>query len=573
MGQQDRFSREYYPNLGPSWGGRGGPSEDPQYNDDQIPERKGAPMPLQQVLREYARIPVKTFFMAAILEDGSHMTFCTPNSIPPEKFKEFYDATCFKNILSPSGTSVSTPSFDEPAIPYRRPAFELNPQDEYGSGRAARKRRANFSVDEVPMRPITRKKRSIVISDTKQLWQFYELRFKNCQQAACKLIAKAWIKTVEPKKQSTHPYTGKDEKAPDWWPQPWGDGQENKVRHKEPDHLYKRERLRLLCHILTMIIQPNEHQHSDITKLQLTVAKLEEVTWEALNAWFADNTNPANIKKKAYLEEIFKVAKQEERFRAGMIDGSTKVHVSTEDRINDGYASDTEDNSPSRLDDGVERMSISRSITPHKGLPQDMASYPTAHGPADNSSGPIQGAYMNDFVLRGAQYSQPIAGSDFHEEVARYGEVPSLPAAAPLHSSGSMGFSSLQYMPAPDPSRRASMSDAHSEFTTPPTAGGYDPWANSSGPSNPAMYSLPATGYHSTAQVPAGQSTAQMTQPQQFPILYEGMPRNHDPGQANMYRSLGPIAPATGYPDYGHPGVRGLAGPGVKQESFNKTVN
>lgn len=78
------------------------------------------------------------------------------------------------------------------------------------------------------------------MQDETALWNFYDQRFKSCQQSACKLIAKAWVKAVEPKKQSTHPYTGSDEKAPGWWPKPWGNTKEDKVRHKEPDHLYKR---------------------------------------------------------------------------------------------------------------------------------------------------------------------------------------------------------------------------------------------------------------------------------------------------------------------------------------------
>lgn len=86
----------------------------------------------------------------------------------------------------------------------------------------------------------TPKGRRIQINNTKDIWEFYEQQFKNCQQTACKLIAKAWVKAVEPKKQSTHPYTGKDEKAPDWWPKPWGNSKDERVRHKEPDHLYKR---------------------------------------------------------------------------------------------------------------------------------------------------------------------------------------------------------------------------------------------------------------------------------------------------------------------------------------------
>lgn len=92
--------------------------------------------------------------------------------------------------------------------------------------------------DDVPMTVSSR--RGIKIGDSDAVWSFYEQRFKNCQQTACKLIAKAWVKAVEPKKQSTHPYTGSDEKAPDWWPKPWGPTKDDKVRHKEPDHLYKR---------------------------------------------------------------------------------------------------------------------------------------------------------------------------------------------------------------------------------------------------------------------------------------------------------------------------------------------
>lgn len=77
------------------------------------------------------------------------------------------------------------------------------------------------------------------------------------------------------------------------------------------------ERLYLLGHILRMIVQPNDRQHPDIRKLQLTVAKLEEVTLEALSPWFADGNNPSNNHKKGYLKEIFKVATQEERFQDG----------------------------------------------------------------------------------------------------------------------------------------------------------------------------------------------------------------------------------------------------------------
>lgn len=102
--------------------------------------------------------------------------------------------------------------------------------------RAAMLRREPDFEDDVDARPVVRSPRKIImIGNQNEVWDFYGDRLKDCQQTACKLIAKAWIKAVEPKKQSNHPYTGKDERAPDWWPK----AKEQKVRHKEPDHLYK----------------------------------------------------------------------------------------------------------------------------------------------------------------------------------------------------------------------------------------------------------------------------------------------------------------------------------------------
>jgi hypothetical protein len=83
--------------------------------------------------------------------------------------------------------------------------------------------------------------------------------------------------------------------------------------------MLKLERVYLLNHILRMIVEPNTKQHPDIQKLNLNVKKLEEVTTEALSAFFADKDNPANAKKKPYLNEIFKVAKFEERYKNGEI--------------------------------------------------------------------------------------------------------------------------------------------------------------------------------------------------------------------------------------------------------------
>jgi hypothetical protein len=79
------------------------------------------------------------------------------------------------------------------------------------------------------------------------------------------------------------------------------------------------ERVYLLKHILRLVVEPNDRQHKDIQKLHLNVTKLEEITNEALSAFFADKENPTNGKKRAYLEEIFQVAKNEERYLNGEV--------------------------------------------------------------------------------------------------------------------------------------------------------------------------------------------------------------------------------------------------------------
>lgn len=99
--------------------------------------------------------------------------------------------------------------------------------------------RRDVNAETGPVVQVSHAKRGIKIGNKDDVWKFYEQRFKNMQQFACKIIAKAWIKLIAPKKQSNHPYTGADARAPDWWPTPWGTTREEKVRHKEPDHLYK----------------------------------------------------------------------------------------------------------------------------------------------------------------------------------------------------------------------------------------------------------------------------------------------------------------------------------------------
>lgn len=93
----------------------------------------------------------------------------------------------------------------------------------------------NGSNDMVPMR----------IGDSSKVMSYYEGALKHFQQLNCRMVAKAFIKFIEPRKQVRHPYNGgkappgsapgsggdPEKTKPAWWPPG--------VMHKEPDHLRK----------------------------------------------------------------------------------------------------------------------------------------------------------------------------------------------------------------------------------------------------------------------------------------------------------------------------------------------
>lgn len=121
--------------------------------------------------------------------------------------------------------------------------------EEPSSAKSASRKRARFSrypptvpEDDAPLPVPVRNTRQLTIGDSGEVNQFYTQRFKDLQQGACKYIAKAFVKIMEPKKQTNFPYTGGNDKAPAWWP-PRPDEKDTTgkkgCRHREPDHLYK----------------------------------------------------------------------------------------------------------------------------------------------------------------------------------------------------------------------------------------------------------------------------------------------------------------------------------------------
>ncbi|QKX60492.1 uncharacterized protein TRUGW13939_07637 [Talaromyces rugulosus] len=148
------------------------------------------------------------------------------------------------------------------------------------------------------------------IGDTEKVADYYESVFKRLQQLICRMLAKSFIKIIEPGKQVKYPYNGGRDSIsgkrgdpemtkPDWWP--------HDVIHKEPDHLTKGPRLRLLVHII--------QQLGSI------------VTAEDLEGATSGDRRHIDPSKVWMLDELFRVRKLEESFERKEVDSKTIIRV------------------------------------------------------------------------------------------------------------------------------------------------------------------------------------------------------------------------------------------------------
>ncbi|KAI0180136.1 hypothetical protein GGR52DRAFT_228936 [Hypoxylon sp. FL1284] len=499
-------------------------ADESRFTDSQDVRRP--PMAIDKALREYCALPAEYYVVIPVI--GGNPTIFTAPHIPSIDIKKFLDVDALSRELRRAQAAANPPhaepdfSFDQEVNQYSMPADSRRrwAQDRrYGQpmGLASFEDDGNYKARKRPRASIMRREpeeyevegtassspslRAITVSDSDEVWKAYDERFKSIQQSACKLIAKAWVKAVEPKKQSTHPYTGADEKKPDWWPKAWGPNKEQKVRHKEPDHLYKRERVHLLIHILRMVVEPPHKQHHSIRKLYLNVSKLEEVTNEALSSFFTDKDNPGNFSKKPYLKEIFKVAKMEERYKDGQIDESTTVYVMTKDKAPLGYLSDNEDGNSGRDDGEPNPASHSSSSSPQRpSISQTLIAPP--HSTDQSPTTQMSSDAFADVGVRGSAYSQPVLSADLAAaERQSFVETPTLSSQATMHSTTSLGLHDMYNTSPHDTSRRSSMFTTPSEYQSPATPTMYSTqWqTGSAAPSSAPVYaSFPSQGTGST---------------------------------------------------------------------------
>ncbi|KAL5337163.1 hypothetical protein BJX70DRAFT_252310 [Aspergillus crustosus] len=292
-------------------------------------------------------------------------SMCSPFNLPFDHYAVIYYDNMGKINVSESlsiqgqGRSIFTPDVRErfldiigPKIGYNKPLMRPVPHaykhaHDVAHQRHGKRRKAslrdpalamsfseNFPepVPQIPS-PLRNNMVSMQIGDTDKVMEYYETAFKNFQQKNCRTVAKAFIKAIQPRKQVDFPYNGKPKKSngpipreaydpektkPDWWPA--------EIQHREPDHLKKDQRLRLLIHILRKLEPINFsaetlQEIAQDSKRLLEPEENREEKWELLN-------------------EIFKVRKLEERFEHGEVDANTIVYI----RSHDAPAKDVPDN-------------------------------------------------------------------------------------------------------------------------------------------------------------------------------------------------------------------------------------
>ncbi|KAL2860784.1 DUF2841 domain-containing protein [Aspergillus lucknowensis] len=201
-------------------------------------------------------------------------------------------------------------------------ASELIPYEWQSFQNSKRHRRNPRRVDsgvshgwEPPSPSPSLKRSTLRVGQTKILRKYYEMAFECFQQLNCRVIAKAFVKLVEPRKQVNHPYNGRRTVAgsiqelnpeltkPKWWP--------SGVTHKEPDHLGKPERVRLLVHILCELRESH----------RITAERLKEAGQDVRR-----QITPGV--RLQVLDEIYYVRGMEELYLDGKISGDTTIHVS-----------------------------------------------------------------------------------------------------------------------------------------------------------------------------------------------------------------------------------------------------
>ena len=157
------------------------------------------------------------YFSDQLVSDGSHITWYQGTSKVEGHILHTKNGYHGNSTLYP-GSGTTSSAIIENEVPHKERPFMKNNSMEHPA--------TWFSL-----------------RDAKSLRQYYEKVFDSLQQVNCRILAKAYVRFVEPQKQVKYPYNGRkavagamqqlspEESKPPWWP--------SQVRHREPDHLLK----------------------------------------------------------------------------------------------------------------------------------------------------------------------------------------------------------------------------------------------------------------------------------------------------------------------------------------------
>ncbi|SCV04425.1 LAMI_0H16028g1_1 [Lachancea mirantina] len=125
----------------------------------------------------------------------------------------------------------------------------------------------------------------LCLANQEDVHKFLRDAFQALNQLSCKMIAKTWIKIIEPKKKIKYPYIKGNKTRPSWWPYD--------VEHREPDHLRKPQRVKLMTTIAAKLL-PSLRRQSIFAELRASTDAISLVTNDSF--------------KKLVLEHVYRVS-------------------------------------------------------------------------------------------------------------------------------------------------------------------------------------------------------------------------------------------------------------------------
>ncbi|KAJ5758292.1 uncharacterized protein N7511_006986 [Penicillium nucicola] len=279
---------------------------------------------------------VRAEFLRAVAVSGELQAaqIQLPHTTPANQATEYnnHSPQLQRQMANPSSVSIEQSVQSIPQTQPVQPEAWSAPES-WSHGQSSRPRKKNFGGQNLNL--ISHQKVSILVRDQEFLRHYYEKIFQNLQQTNCRVLAKAYVKLVEPRKQVNYPYNGRkivagrtqqlspEATKPPWWP--------SGVSHREPDHLPKVERIRLLVHILCEL-----HESHGIT-----TARLKECDQPIRRQIL-----PAD--RLEILDEAYRVREEEVNFQTGVKDGDEPVWISranlpdTTEDTSSGQSSPTE---------------------------------------------------------------------------------------------------------------------------------------------------------------------------------------------------------------------------------------